>query len=655
MPWLMNNSATTEKRPAASVTARAALEDKQQPTAPKKTNAAWETVMDNGSDVFEAAISKSTRPGNEDRPRQHKNDTLCEESDDDFDLVELDKPATLETTTAPSKKKTKKATAPAPSAPKVTVIEIDDESDDKLPQKEKRGPKNASREHFDLPIAVEHNKVLAVLNDANVGGGNSKWGPVKYIGWGAAEANIWGGKKVGALWLFTRAGFEQEHHGLWGCAVQRSATGLVARAMKKKIDVGMKMVETAGVSTTGELSGHAEKFRQGQQAPIASRHVVIRTAVLQCEMMMGLYQMVSSLERVAVEKQNIEILVQIGAGRETECVNPPSRGFHGGFNIDKSWSYGDGVASRFRQDSLTDQQDLGCGLIGSCFRARTRPNMNESSHVLSVSVLYPAGARWLSLRGQSARIQASLRAYPGGFPWVEPVSCKVQTVGGIQDVWGMCAKSRGIEFLRMLVALELYEIPREEVPGGAAGVVRGGFPRGGAQRVRFPEEYPNADSCSPNRVIVSCQVRHSRDGARGHTQSVWDPHNHRSNAAWRMRWRFWKSGTLGSKQSTGLQCRLLGSFLTEDLCDFSAWIAAGMLVDLACELHAVDGLLVLWKAVFERCTGKCMAAEMWAALGCYILGEDFSHSGSGPSDRSGTNRNTSEHFRTSDIYVTTLY
>ncbi|KAJ6527556.1 hypothetical protein DFH09DRAFT_1414136 [Mycena vulgaris] len=210
---------------------------------------------------------------------------------------------------------------------------------------------------------------------------------------------------------------------------------------------------------------------------------------------------------------------ETGAGRETECVNPPSRGFRGGFNVDKSWSYGDGVArkrtipadrerqfprirhiellrqqirqdlvskprrnSRFRQDLLTDQQDLGCGLIGSCFRARTRPKMDELSCVLSVSVLYPAGARWLSLRGQSARIQASLRAYPGGFPWVEPVSCKVQTVGGIQDVWGMCAKSRGIEFVRMLVALELHEIPREEVAGGAVGVVRGGFPRGGAQR-----------------------------------------------------------------------------------------------------------------------------------------------------------------------------
>ncbi|KAJ6605315.1 hypothetical protein DFH09DRAFT_1067591 [Mycena vulgaris] len=267
---------------------------------------------------------------------------------------------------------------------------------------------------------------------------------------------------------------------------------------------------------------------------------------------------------------------ETGAGRETECVNPPSRGFRGGFNVDKSWSYSDGVAwyvlvvidnllcrplqgshycttttclrrkrtipvdrerqssrirlieslrqqirrdlvskprcnRRFQQDSLTDQQDLGCGLIGSCFRPQTRPNMDDSSCVLSVSVLYPAGARWLSLCGRSARIQASLRAYPGGFPWVEPVSGKVRT---------MCAKSRGIEFVRMLVALELYEIPREEVAGGAVGVVRGGFPREGAQRVRFPEEYPNADSCSPNRVIVSCQVHHSRVEHMGPSQRM---------------------------------------------------------------------------------------------------------------------------------------
>ncbi|KAJ6546093.1 hypothetical protein DFH09DRAFT_1088045 [Mycena vulgaris] len=69
----------------------------------------------------------------------------------------------------------------------------------------------------------------------------------------------------------------------------------------------------------------------------------------------GLYRMVSSLERVAVEKQNIEILVQIGAGRETECVNPPSRGFRGGFNVDKSWSYGDGVAWKVCTGTLGEE------------------------------------------------------------------------------------------------------------------------------------------------------------------------------------------------------------------------------------------------------------------------------------------------------------
>ncbi|KAJ6494143.1 hypothetical protein DFH09DRAFT_1104287 [Mycena vulgaris] len=110
--------------------------------------------------------------------------------------------------------------------------------------------------------------------------------------------------------------------------------------------------------------------------------------------------------------------------------------------------------------------------------------MDESSRVLLVSVLYPAGARWLSLVG------GVVFKMSGGFV--------------------MCVKSRGIEFVRMLVALELCEILREEVAGGAVGVVRGRFLREGAY---------------PNRVIVSCQVRHSRVGARGHTQSVWNPHS----------------------------------------------------------------------------------------------------------------------------------
>ncbi|KAJ6493880.1 hypothetical protein DFH09DRAFT_1104344 [Mycena vulgaris] len=47
----------------------------------------------------------------------------------------------------------------------------------------------------------------------------------------------------------------------------------------------------------------------------------------------------------------------------------------------------------------------------------------------------------------------------------------------------------------------------------------------------------------------------------------------------------------------------------EDLCNFCVWVAAGILVGLTRELHVVDGLLALWKTVFERCTGKCMAVE----------------------------------------------
>ncbi|KAJ6483677.1 hypothetical protein DFH09DRAFT_1106741 [Mycena vulgaris] len=301
----------------------------------------------------------------------------------------------------------------------------------------------------------------------------------------------------------------------------------------------------------------------------------------------GLYQMVSSLERVAVEKQNIEILVQIvrdsvvaltstRVGRKAMVLlercsqvrlsrmmkrelfeeelqvweestlgeewgktlaqeltdywlkwvrTIPADREHQSPRIQLIESLCQQIRrdlvskprrnSRFRQDSLTDQQDLGCGLIGSCFRPRTRPNMDESSRVLLVSILYPAGAQWLSPCGRSARIQASLRAYPEGFPWVEPVVFKMS--GGLvvhelrrNPVGSWSYRAVVTDFVRMLVALELYEIPREEVAGGAVGVVQGGFPREGAQRVRFPEQYPNAGSCSPNWVIVSCQVRHSR-------------------------------------------------------------------------------------------------------------------------------------------------
>ncbi|KAJ6603292.1 hypothetical protein DFH09DRAFT_1068463 [Mycena vulgaris] len=196
--------------------------------------------------------------------------------------------------------------------------------------------------------------------------------------------------------------------------------------------------------------------------------------------------MVSSLERVAVEKQNIEILVQIGAGRETECVNPPSRGFRGGINVDKSWSYGNGVAWYI----LAVADDLLCRPLQGSHDCTIMWLHRKTSRIWDVDSLgrvsglehiptwmnLPACCRCLSsIRRELGGchfvggVQGySLRAYPRGFPWVEPVSyvCEIP----------------GIEFVRMLVALELYEIPREEVAGGAVGVVRGGFPREGAQR-----------------------------------------------------------------------------------------------------------------------------------------------------------------------------
>ncbi|KAJ6597065.1 hypothetical protein DFH09DRAFT_1071989 [Mycena vulgaris] len=223
---------------------------------------------------------------------------------------------------------------------------------------------------------------------------------------------------------------------------------------------------------------------------------VIRTAVLRCEMMM----------------------FREGGGGETD-----SRGFRGGFNVDKSWSYSDGVARKVCTGTLGEEwgKTLAQELTDYWLKWVTSRIWDVDSlgrvsgleHVPTWMNL-PAYCRFPSSirRELGGSYFVSQRAYPGGFPWVEPVSRKVRTVGGIQDVWGARA-------------LELCDILREEVVGGAVGVVRGGFPREGAQRVRFPEEYPNADSCSPNRVIVSCQVRHSRVGARRHTQSVWDPHS----------------------------------------------------------------------------------------------------------------------------------
>ncbi|KAJ6459824.1 hypothetical protein DFH09DRAFT_1115027 [Mycena vulgaris] len=166
---------------------------------------------------------------------------------------------------------------------------------------------------------------------------------------------------------------------------------------------------------------------------------------------------------------------ETGTGRETECVNPPSWGFRGGFNVDKSWLYGDGVAWKHK-------------LFEEELQVWEESRVPWSKRELLGGCHFVGGVR---------RYRPHLRAYPGGFPWVEPVSCKVRIVGGIQDIWGVCA-------------LDLCDILRGEIAGGAVGVVRGGFPREGVH---------------PNWVIMSCQVRHSGVGARGHTQSVWDPHS----------------------------------------------------------------------------------------------------------------------------------
>ncbi|KAJ7721351.1 hypothetical protein DFH07DRAFT_760491 [Mycena maculata] len=160
------------------------------------------TLPNKYPDVFERAVSGKGKKKNADgeyKPKR-KDPELSEEEEDDFDQDELDKPTTPEVSfwiiqrlisphplfrrelrsvkfwssvtaqcvlsadkyisftpgpqaTAPPKKK-KKAAPAAP--PKVTVIEIDDESDNEAETHTKRGPKNASRDHFHPPIPVKH-------------------------------------------------------------------------------------------------------------------------------------------------------------------------------------------------------------------------------------------------------------------------------------------------------------------------------------------------------------------------------------------------------------------------------------------------------------------------------------------------------------------
>ncbi|KAJ7170304.1 hypothetical protein C8R43DRAFT_1120733 [Mycena crocata] len=135
------------------------------------------TPSDNGEKVghpaFEARMDYifyvAVNPKNADKAYnpKRKHADLSEEEEDDFDIVELDEPAQPpgfrkrkliivgdgnESSAASgrraSKKKAKKASAPHP---KVTVIEIDDESDDEQETRTKRGPKNTSRDISTCP------------------------------------------------------------------------------------------------------------------------------------------------------------------------------------------------------------------------------------------------------------------------------------------------------------------------------------------------------------------------------------------------------------------------------------------------------------------------------------------------------------------------
>ncbi|KAJ7453226.1 hypothetical protein FB451DRAFT_1373925 [Mycena latifolia] len=173
---LQHLCASNVKRPGGSASAPAKENEQpaenEEPAAPKRKNAAFEASMDK---IFAATVN-TKRADNEFRPRR-KNPQLSEESEDDFDQVDVDKPATPAgtrkilvvedgdassteqppTTAPPKKKKAKKATAPPATAPKVSVIEIDDESDDSTRKRTKRGPKNVSREHFHSPRAFKEN------------------------------------------------------------------------------------------------------------------------------------------------------------------------------------------------------------------------------------------------------------------------------------------------------------------------------------------------------------------------------------------------------------------------------------------------------------------------------------------------------------------
>ncbi|KAF8181168.1 hypothetical protein K438DRAFT_1841322, partial [Mycena galopus ATCC 62051] len=183
------------KQPVASAQEENVAEPLVEQPKATKFGPEMEVYMDK---VF-AAATKTTTHKKDDKPYKppRKKPALSEESEDDFNIDDLYEPATPAgrrkrklvaidsddeveiagaapqetvpgrknasshgkasarfTAIAPSPKKAK--TTAAPSAPKVSVIEVDDDSDDDTVRKPaKRGPKCESRSHFHHPVAVE--------------------------------------------------------------------------------------------------------------------------------------------------------------------------------------------------------------------------------------------------------------------------------------------------------------------------------------------------------------------------------------------------------------------------------------------------------------------------------------------------------------------
>ncbi|KAJ6579999.1 hypothetical protein DFH09DRAFT_830369, partial [Mycena vulgaris] len=93
---------------------------------------------------------------------------------------------------------------------------------------------------------------------------------------------------------------------------------------------------------------------------------------------------------------------------------------------------GESMALQFANMIDEAEEKWGCNVLG--FLTDNDTGRKKGKKLLGIA------RAWLLLfktNGLEYRNICSDRAYPGGFPWVEPVSCKVRTVGGIQDVWGV--------------------------------------------------------------------------------------------------------------------------------------------------------------------------------------------------------------------------